>query len=209
MTKTEIGTIITVLITFVGGALWIGQLDGRVKAIENIGLLSDFKKNGVDAINEIKKEKDNAIIEIKKNANIEKQKFDLANKSIPIGTIVAIYSDIIPDGWLLCDGKPIPIQNKELIKIIGNNTPNLRDMFLRGKTIEREIGNYQKDQLQQHQHKIWKAVAYQHYDANVGPVIVPTNINQGDINTGNIGSDANVGDETRPKNIAVNYIIKR
>ena len=45
--------------------------------------------------------------------------------TVQIGTVVAYYGKVVPDTWLLCDGKPIPAQYNTLIGMIGNSTPNL------------------------------------------------------------------------------------
>lgn len=37
-----------------------------------------------------------------------------------------------PDGWLMCDGTPIPAQYTDLIALVGTSTPNLPNKFLRG-----------------------------------------------------------------------------
>lgn len=36
MTKIEIGTVIAVIVAIVGGAVWIGQLSGRMESIEKL-----------------------------------------------------------------------------------------------------------------------------------------------------------------------------
>lgn len=53
---------------------------------------------------------------------------------IPIGTIVtmAINQDPAPNGWIICDGRPIPSLYTELIAAIGPNTPNLVGQVLLG-----------------------------------------------------------------------------
>jgi microcystin-dependent protein len=47
--------------------------------------------------------------------------------SVPMGTIIAfaLTEGYIPEGWLVCNGTPIPSEYATLIKLIGPNTPNL------------------------------------------------------------------------------------
>lgn len=54
--------------------------------------------------------------------------------TVPMGTIVAfvLNQEYIPDGWLLCDGSVIPQQYKNLINLLGTNTPNLAGRTLIG-----------------------------------------------------------------------------
>lgn len=44
---------------------------------------------------------------------------------VPVGSIIPLYGNI-PSGWLLCDGSAIDNKYNKLIKLIGNNTPDLR-----------------------------------------------------------------------------------
>lgn len=61
---------------------------------------------------------------------------ELINIGLPIGSITAYPSLISPPGWLLCDGRVIPAQYKELIWVCGPNLPDLRDQFIRGASID-------------------------------------------------------------------------
>ncbi len=127
---------------------------------------------------------------------------------IPTGTIVAFYGKEIPVGWMLCDGSTIPSSFADLRKLIGDKVPDLRDMFLRGKSAERLIGSYQPDQLTQHTHALEQAVIYQGYSRDTFSFgIIDHNIRQGSTKSGGV-AEAISGNETRPKNIAVNFIIK-
>jgi hypothetical protein len=49
-----------------------------------------------------------------------------------IGAIVAWANSTVPTGWLECDGSPIPAQYSDLIALVGANTPDLRGEFVRG-----------------------------------------------------------------------------
>lgn len=57
------------------------------------------------------------------------------NSGVPIGTVVAFAGQVVPDGWLLCDGSIIPTNFSELRAEIGLRTPDLRDRFIKGGAI--------------------------------------------------------------------------
>jgi hypothetical protein len=143
--------------------------------------------------------------------------------SVPVGTIVAYWGKVAPEGWLMCDGSIIDEKHFELRSLVGKNAPNLQGYFLRGfdpkgkvdpEGKKRIIGHKQKDQFQIHKHyrkdkrgrMLWKSgylgvsgddvLTHSHYFHKDKPLY-----------TGGpyIGS---FGEETRPKNIAVNFIIK-
>lgn len=142
---------------------------------------------------------------------------------VPVGTIVAFWGLAAPDGWLLCNGEVIGVDSKydALKLIVGSNLPDLRGVFLRGLDAGkgydsgRTLGSYQDDAFQGHRHRM----GYRGGGAAGGSLglIAPDYINataadsiqhvQIPINDGNNGSPRYTS-ETRPKNIAVNYIIK-
>ncbi len=153
--------------------------------------------------------------------NLRVQGVDYA--SVPVGTIVAFWGTSAPDGWLLCDGRAIPDGSK--LKTDPFNmlsTPDLRGMFLRGINTtsngtradgwqdvdNRNIGDKQMDAFQNHVHDgnilndgpDWQfATASSSWYAKRGPT--------GGAVSGVYGTPR-VSTETRPKNVAVNYIIK-
>jgi hypothetical protein len=57
-----------------------------------------------------------------------------AQNGVPTGSIMPYIGTTAPNGWLLCDGSAIPsgIYYDKLKTLTGNNTPDLRAMFLRG-----------------------------------------------------------------------------
>ena len=128
---------------------------------------------------------------------------------VPVGTIIAYIGAIPPDGWLLCDGSPIDRQYKELRKTVGgDNTPDLRGRFLRGLDrtgkldhdgLTRALGSPQEDMVGPHTHTA-KSQG-QLGPGNAFATTVPTTPHS-------LTTDQNEGYETRPKNIAVNFIIK-
>lgn len=58
----------------------------------------------------------------------------VANNGVPTGSIMPYIGTLAPIGWALCDGAALPTDGSAaaLIALVGNNTPNLQGMFLRG-----------------------------------------------------------------------------
>ena len=158
------------------------------------------------------------------------------NTGVPVGTIVAFYGNknSVPDGWLVCDGSLLnPNEHKDLINLLaslgenGTKTPDLRGQFLRGANLDRDaatgdpdwskrsgtgekIGSVQGDELGKHNHiGIWgpksdlagggNRWAAGNRDNNPDQITAST----GDAYTGYYN-----GTETRPKNVAIHWIIK-
>ena len=74
-----------------------------------------------------------------------------AQNGAPTGSITAFTgeADEVPQGWLLCNGDAIPsgAYYDKLRELVGNNTPDLRAMFLRGtgeNTVTRDSDGYSK-----------------------------------------------------------------
>ncbi len=155
---------------------------------------------------------------------------------IPVGTIFpfAAESSLVPEGWLLCDGTALNKNDNpeyaDLFDIIGTNwggstgedfqVPDLRGNFLRGADLgagndpdyadrtdgsdTEKIGSLQDDEFESHLHD--------HYiigwgdgpeDLGHGRVDVNSPDTHWNDQTNNTG-----GNETRPVNAYVNYIIK-
>ncbi len=57
-----------------------------------------------------------------------------AQNGVPTGSIMPFIGTVAPNGWLLCNGNPIPsgAYYDNLKALAGANTPNLQGMFLRG-----------------------------------------------------------------------------
>ena len=47
------------------------------------------------------------------------------NEAMPIGYLMGMAKDRVPDGFKLCDGSKIPPEHKELISMIGTHFPDL------------------------------------------------------------------------------------
>ena len=176
-----------------------------------------------------------------------------AQNGAPTGSITAFTgeADEVPQGWLLCNGASIPsgAYYDKLRELVGNNTPDLRAMFLRGtgeNTVTRESDNYSKtytgtdlgvyvqDQMQQHRHSFdinsstngnhRHPIRRDSYGSGDGYAMVSTggsdeslyNENEALMqnagnHTHNVNGNTNYqgfGDESRPVNYGVNWIIK-
>ena len=148
----------------------------------------------------------------------------------PIGTVKAYYGKIAPQGYLICDGanysKDIYASlwafavsesltttntaNKGLFFDSGASTfkvPDLRGYFLRGlggvdPTVGRAMGSVQADDFKSHGHVYISGRTFPGVEAGSGGYSWARYENDTST-TSNVG-----GAETRPVNIAVNYIIK-
>lgn len=61
-----------------------------------------------------------------------------ASIGVPVGTVIVWTREEIPDGWLECNGQPVPAEYPDLLALMPN-VPNYQGMFLRGagsQTIE-------------------------------------------------------------------------
>ena len=150
------------------------------------------------------------------------------------GLIVIYYGKVddstfpLPPGWLLCDGSPIPSGNQydDLRNFMQGhhgttNTPDLRGVFIRGAgqnsssgvgnsgDVSRGVGSPERDALQNHQHIVFQPTR-DTYVQGGGRIKVDSG--RQNIDTNWVKSPGNnntrVADETRPANIAINYLIK-
>lgn len=139
------------------------------------------------------------------DSKLSKLDFDDAYKYMPI----PYPKSIPPSGFLLMDGQAITqAQYPNLYGLYGANLPDLRGAFIRGwdngkgRDTGRSILSYQEDDFKSHTHNLARAENW-----GVGDLtdrVTTANGNSGSANAvGNTG-----GGETRPKNIAFNYIVK-
>ena len=88
-----------------------------------------------------------------------------AKNGYPTGTILPYMGEEAPAGWLMCNGQTIPNNyfHTDLISLVGNSTPNLNAMFLRGTGTRsvssksysgEDLGNYGYDRNPNHRHNI-------------------------------------------------------
>jgi microcystin-dependent protein len=136
--------------------------------------------------------------------------------SVPTGTILCFAaSGNIPSGYLVCDGSAISRTTySDLFFICGStwgststtfNLPDLRGEFVRGwdggkgTDPSRNFGSFQNYDIQSHNHQISLSKISGSGD---------TEGSSGRIGTSTTSTTATGGSETRPRNIALNYIIK-
>ena len=134
ISRLELGVIATIILAIIGGALWLGELHGRLKALESTGL--------------IEKAKDDAIKSIRLEATRVAQHLAI-DSAIPVGAVVALTGPLDPAqlkslSWLPCNGQEVSHSEfPELCRVLRQvwgkgdavNTcvvPGLNALFLRG-----------------------------------------------------------------------------
>jgi len=140
---------------------------------------------------------------------------------MPIGAIIAYYGLVAPTGWLLCNGATFDASvYTALNTLLGSNTlPDLRGYFLRGLDSTRTLGSQQNDatKMPNNPFVVQPAGSHSHtlgvnngiggtgsVTTSTGGVQTVSTSTTPDHTHNLTGGDT----ETRPKNIAVNYIIK-
>ena len=135
----------------------------------------------------------------------------------PTGTIKAYVGAVAPPGWLLCDGGAHLAQNyPELSNVLNANdavfrVPDLRGRFIRGLdqsgTVDtqpnRQLRSSQEDTYQSHQHDFTVKQSDSFRSEGIGALINRVAQLSYTATTTTAGSE-----ESRPKNIALNFIIK-
>lgn len=149
------------------------------------------------------------------------------NMGSPAGTISPFAGGTAPDGWMVCDGSAVSRTTySDLFSTIsttfgtGNgsstfNIPDLRGIFIRGAgsqlintiTYTGTLGTKQTDMLQSHQHET--TMTDINFTAPFGRGTVASGgVFNGLVSNGRHYTSQIGGTETRPANIALNYIIK-
>lgn len=160
---------------------------------------------------------------------------DLEPRLVPIGAIIPWPGQTPPPGWLECNGQLFNTgTNPKLYNVLGTNSvPDYRGIFLRGwahgsgaydPDAGRALGSVQGDALAAHEHRL--QMAYENGDVPAGSEVVAVNQPSGRVGYELPGANKNDnaiiklptsvskaladggGPETRPKNIAVMYVIK-
>ena len=155
----------------------------------------------------------------KRAANPTAQTTAVINQMVPVGTVISYVgnTNTFPPGWLPCNGSTFnQNQYPELYTVLGNSNmlPNLSGYFLRGLDTSgkvdpdgtgRTILSFQGDAFAQHSHITYQAPWYDSEPFNVG------NNYRSSAGYTNFRhqqpSSTEGGNETRPKNAAVLYLI--
>lgn len=138
------------------------------------------------------------------------------------GVVLPFAGAAAPSGWLLCNGAAISRTTfAHLFSVIGTthgagdgsttfNLPDLRGEFIRGLDAGRGVdpgrvlGNLQYDMFKSHNHPPTNSGSYiTGYGAGLGGANVASGANLQIDNSSYVG-----GTETRPRNVALNHIIK-
>lgn len=114
----------------------------------------NFLNNLIDKINKVMDIKDNGDVDFKGNITQNGQPLKSGGgDTVPIGTMIAYPSDVIPDNWLLCDGREVSrTEYSELFAVLGTshgagdgsttfNLPNIRGRVIAGKDGTTEFAN--------------------------------------------------------------------
>jgi len=136
--------------------------------------------------------------------------------SDPVGTIVTWATSTAPTGWLECNGQSTS-GYAELAALIGSNVPDLRGEFVRGWDngagidTGRTLGSSQTDAFQGHRHSIRASVPANTTNAgamDAGTSLEFTSDLVTDPTTDGTNGTPRTSSETRPRNVALMYIIK-
>lgn len=157
----------------------------------------------------------------------------LVSGQVPVGTINAFASQVVPANYLECDGSTLSTsQFNDLFNVIGYtyggsgtsfNVPDLRGEFIRGWDNGRGIdsgrgfGSSQLDAFQGHHHDQFVNSFDRTDDVNSFGGTITNNTNNNTSSVANtirnpksdgINGTPRTGSETRPRNIALKYIIR-
>ena len=134
-----------------------------------------------------------------------------------IGMVAPFAMDSVPIGWLHCDGSEVSRDTYSLLyakvaDLYGAgdgsttfNLPNLQDEFIRGSSDTLPVGNKQDEEVGKHIHNIGGSAGQFPAAGGSGVQSVKGNTAAATYNAGNIGDG--IGDETRPRNVAMLYCI--
>lgn len=145
------------------------------------------------------------------------ENLDLGEGSaLPVGVPVPWPSATPPTGWLKCNGAPFSAEEyPELAKAYPTNKlPDLRGEFIRGWDDGRGADNgrvllsTQGDAFKVHSHNFDRSCGLKGFDPTGGFDVVTADVNVETINQPTRSTVAVGGSETRPRNIAFNYIVR-
>ena len=136
-----------------------------------------------------------------------------SSRNVPIGTIVAFAGEKEPPGWIFCRGQEIPKARayEALRKVLGaDKAPDLQGYFLRGLDDKgridpgRKLLDVQADAVGPHTHSY--SIPTRGTTGKSGAE--PPDVWPHQSAAANTSDPMPKAGETRPKNVAVNFIIK-
>jgi hypothetical protein len=136
----------------------------------------------------------------------------------PVGSIMAYWGDDDPPGWIICDGRSLETNQAfaRLREMTGPYAPDLRGHFLRGLDTSgqidsesgRMIGHKQDEAVGSHNHQVVLPSAHSDNGDGRGYGLINVGNYDGPEVSFNVSAGGAEKEETRPVNIAVNFIIK-
>ena len=136
--------------------------------------------------------------------------------ALPVGVPVPWPSATPPTGWLKCNGADFSAEEyPELAKAYPTNKlPDLRGEFIRGWDDGRGADNgrvllsTQDDAFKSHSHNFDRSWGLKNFDPTAGFDVVTADISGEIVNQPTRSTVAVGGSETRPRNVAFNYIVR-
>ncbi|HCJ9834745.1 TPA: tail fiber protein [Escherichia coli] len=136
--------------------------------------------------------------------------------ALPVGVPVPWPSAIPPTGWLKCNGAAFSaVEYPKLARVYPTNKlPDLRGEFIRGWDDGRGVDSgrvllsTQNDAFKSHGHTFDRSWGLNNFDPTGGFDVVTADINGGIVNSPTRSTIEVGGSETRPRNIAFNYIVR-
>ncbi|MFA2420867.1 phage tail protein [Escherichia coli] len=136
--------------------------------------------------------------------------------ALPVGVPVPWPSATPPTGWLKCNGAAFSAEEyPELAKAYPTNKlPDLRGEFIRGWDDGRGADNgrvllsTQDDAFKSHGHNFDRSWGLKNFDPTAGFDVVTADVSGEIVNQPTRSTVAVGGSETRPRNVAFNYIVR-
>ncbi|WP_372995947.1 hypothetical protein [Marinobacter sp.] len=212
--KVEFGAIVTIILALIGGALWLGNMQGTLNTLKS---------------DSIESEREKALKMIRAELSDASRDLNSITAALPVGSVVPsmlkpkTFYALAKGTWRLADGTKVSNKSEYAEHVGSLQLPDLRNMFLRGASEDRNVGSFEKDSTRLPDKNFTGAStsngAHTHPKGanHSGDKVMPgeyANMSTG-IDIPNSGGHSHAitidggGDpETRPKNIAVNFFVK-